>query len=316
MDEPLPGMVMPDSELDLVCSHLRNLDPDGSRIGAVLRRTLDMLLDGPNTGRYRWEQLFKTEKTHCGTLVEINLQREFKFSDGNKLDYSICNIEVDCKYSQDLAKWMIPPEAVNEIIFGLWASDEKGVWSAGVVRARSEYLQESEGNRDKKKQLSKYGKGEIRWLFSNHALAENALLHMPKLDVEAIFSKRSGQQRLNELLRRAQGRLLTRNVIYTVATGDGKPKQDPLKRLRKNGGARDQLREEGIVILGDYINHKNIAMQLGLPVPEESEFVSIRLSRSRKINQPFVFLDGEEWTVWQSGDLIETAPELPDLKRP
>ncbi len=36
-----------------------------------------------------WDQLFKTEKTHCGTLVEINLHREFKFQDGTKLDYQI-----------------------------------------------------------------------------------------------------------------------------------------------------------------------------------------------------------------------------------
>ncbi|MFG1707436.1 NaeI family type II restriction endonuclease [Nonomuraea sp. M3C6] len=315
IDEPLPGLRTPDAELDRVYAHFRDLDPDGSRTAAVLRRTFDMLLDGPNTGRYRWDQLFKTEKTHCGTLVEINLQREFKFADGRKLDYSLCGIEVDCKYSQDLAKWMIPPEAVNEIILGLWANDKIGVWSAGAIRARPEYLQESQGNRDKKRQLSKHGRNEIRWLLSDQPLPENVLVHMPPSDVEAVFAKRSGQQRLNELLRRAQGRLLTRNVICTVATGDDKPKQDPLKRLRKNGGARDQLRNEGIIILGDYINHRIIAEQLGLPIPGDSEFVSIRLTRAAHADRPYVQLDGEKWTTWQPGDPIENAPELPDLRK-
>ena len=49
---------------------------------------LDQLYDGQRTGRYRWDQLRKTEKTHCGTLVEINMQREFLFEDGSKLDFS------------------------------------------------------------------------------------------------------------------------------------------------------------------------------------------------------------------------------------
>ena len=33
-------------------------------------------------------RLYKTQKTHCGTLVEINLQLEFRaeFADGKALD--------------------------------------------------------------------------------------------------------------------------------------------------------------------------------------------------------------------------------------
>ena len=65
-----------DPELRVVADELMSHDPDGSRIARVLRRTYDMLLDGQHTGRYRWDQLYKTEKTHFGTLVEINLQRE------------------------------------------------------------------------------------------------------------------------------------------------------------------------------------------------------------------------------------------------
>jgi len=80
-----------------------------------------MLLDGQHTGRYRWDQLYKTEKTHFGTLVEINLQREFGFADGVAMDFAICGIDVDCKYSQDRGEWMIPPEALGQIILGLWA---------------------------------------------------------------------------------------------------------------------------------------------------------------------------------------------------
>ena len=100
-----------DVELDAVAGELRKLDPQGLRFARVLRETLDQLYDGQRTGRYRWDQLYKTEKTHCGTLVEINLHREFKFQDGEMLDYCIAQVDVDCKYSQKLGGWMIPPEA-------------------------------------------------------------------------------------------------------------------------------------------------------------------------------------------------------------
>ena len=52
-----------------MAAELRRLDGDGSRMAAAIRGALDMLLDGQHTGRYRWDQLHKTEKTHAGTLV-------------------------------------------------------------------------------------------------------------------------------------------------------------------------------------------------------------------------------------------------------
>jgi Restriction endonuclease NaeI len=71
-----PPALTSDPELSAVAGELMSQDRDGTRIARVLRRTYDMLLDGQHTGRYRWDQLYKTEKTHFGTLVEINLQRE------------------------------------------------------------------------------------------------------------------------------------------------------------------------------------------------------------------------------------------------
>ena len=91
-----------DHEVNAVGAGIRALDPDGKRTAQVLRDTFDQLYDGQRTGRYRWDRLYKTEKTHCGTLVEINLQREFDFKDGPKLDYEIAGVDVDCKYSQNL----------------------------------------------------------------------------------------------------------------------------------------------------------------------------------------------------------------------
>jgi len=89
----LPGLDGPDDpgpagdrELTAVAAELTALDPDGSRMAAAIRGALDMLLDGQHTGRYRWDQLHKTEKTHAGTLVEIGLARALHLADGTALD--------------------------------------------------------------------------------------------------------------------------------------------------------------------------------------------------------------------------------------
>ena len=50
-----------DGDLAAVGAELRALDGDGSRMAAAIRGALDMLLDGQHTGRYRWDQLHKTE---------------------------------------------------------------------------------------------------------------------------------------------------------------------------------------------------------------------------------------------------------------
>lgn len=307
-NDPLSGISAPDSEVEAVASHLLALDADGSRIGKAIRRSFDMLLDGQHTGRFRWQQLHKTEKTHCGTLVEINLQREFDFADGEILDYRIVGIEVDCKYSQKLADWMIPPEAAGRLLLGLWASDRAGRWSAGLVRAAEENLNPG-ANRDAKRTLNRRGRAAIRWLFKEAPLQENILVHLAATDIDAIFRSASGQKRVDELFRRVQGRLISRNVVATVAM-----QEDYMKRVRGNGGARTTLRPEGIVIFGQYKSHVQAAAALGLPVPGPGESMSVRLSRLKPHHGDArsIELDGQRWVVATDNDLAEAAPLLPN----
>lgn len=298
-----------DSALMGVYEHLKKLDAVGPRMSAVVRRTFDMLLDGQHTGRYRWEQLHKTEKTHCGTLIEINLQREFGFADGEVLDYSIAGHEVDCKYSQKLADWMIPPEAVGHLLLGLWASDKKGQWSAGLVRASAENLN-LKGNRDVKRTLNRTGRAAIHWLFKDEPLKRNILLDLPTEVTDIIFRSTSGQKRINELFRNVQGLPISRNTVATVAM-----QEDYMKRVRSNGGARTVLRPEGIVIFGQYRNHVEAAKTLGLPAYGPGDSMSVRLARKRAHHTglPSITLDGKQWVVAERDDPPETAPLLPDI---
>jgi hypothetical protein len=293
-----------DAPLDQVVDALRSIDPDGSSTARVLRETFDQLYDGGRTGRYRWDQLFKTEKTHFGTLVEINLQRRFIFGDGKKLDYCIAGHEVDAKYSQTAGGWMLPPEAVGELCLVVTASDQHSVWSMGVVRASPDHLNLG-ANRDAKKTLNAVGRASITWLHRNAALPPNVLLHLPQNDVETIFAQRSGQQRVNELFRRAAGARISRAAVETVAQ-----QRDPMKRVRGNGGARQHLAAEGIAIFGgDFVWQRNAARDLGLPVPGDSEFVSVHLARApHDWHQASVALGGDRWVV--AGD--EAHDVLPE----
>ncbi|UXY32603.1 NaeI family type II restriction endonuclease [Streptomyces sp. HUAS TT20] len=301
----------PDSELDKVYKHIKALDPTGRRFARVLRNTIDQLLNGEVTGRYDWKTLFKTEKTHAGTLVEINLQREFEFADGDTMDYQIAGVDVDCKYSQQFGGWMIPPEAVGHLCLLAWADDYKSLWSAGLIRIRSEWLNTG-NNRDLKLTIKAGQRDKIQWLWRDEELPENVILHMDAADRDAVFAAGSGQRRLNELFRRVQRRRIGRNVVRTVAQ-----QKDYMKRVRGNGGCRSALRPEGILIMGDYASHREIAGRLGLPLPEEGEFVSARVVPARPHHEGAarVPLDGREWVLARPDDAVEPAPALPSHTR-
>ena len=294
-----------DPALTAVAAALRGADPDGARTAGVLRATLDQLYDGVRTGRYRWDQLYKTEKTHCGTLAEINMQREFGFADGEKLDFCIAGLEVDCKYSQRVGGWMIPPEAHGEICMVLWASDDESAWKMGVVRAVPELLGGGR-NRDLKTTLNAAGREAVYWIFRYGKLAENTLLHLPETTVDQIMDSSSGAERVRRLFRLVQQRPIRREVVATVAR-----QADYMKRVRDNGGARGTLKPEGIIIPGHYSNHQDIAAALEVPVPGKGQFVSVRVCPAQPGDAGAAEIEGSLWRIARDDDPVVSAPQLP-----
>lgn len=294
-----------DRKLAEVAARIISLDPEGTRAARVFRSTFDQLYDGQRTGRYKWDQLFKTEKTHFGTLIEINLQREFIFEDGDLLDYKIAGHEVDSKYSAT-GQWMLPPESYGQLVLGSVANDEDSTWSLGLIRVSPENLRLGV-NRDKKGGLSQAGRGRIHWIHKDAPLPPNTLLQLPSGAVEKIMAPKSGQARVNELFRIATNRRIPRNVVATVAQQD-----DFMKRVRNNGGARSALRAEGYVILGgDYSAQTSIAHELGCAVPAPGELVSVRIGPVDYAAPNSVELDGRFWTVQESPSHQIAAPLIP-----
>ncbi len=308
--DPLEGEE--DEGVRRVFTRLRRADPDGARIAKLMRQTLDQLYDGQRTGRYSWDQLSKTERSHFGTLFEINLRRAFDdvFDDGKKLDYRVDGLDVDCKFSQKMYGWMIPPEALGEILVVGYVNDAASEFAFGVVRAMPEYLN-SGSNRDAKVTFSAANRGKVRWLRWPGELPVNVLLHVDEETRAAIFGQKSGQQKINELLRRVTGRAIGRGVIATVAQQD-----DFMKRVRANGGARSTLKNEGIIILGgDYSLHRGHAEELGVEVPGAGEVVSVRLVRATE-DEPSAIIGEGRWRVAREGEPVsEPAPDTPHKKR-
>ena len=154
--------------------------------------------------------------------------------------------------------------------------------------------------------LNDLSRAAVHWLHARAPLQENALVGLPEQYVAAIFASASGQQRVNELFRRAQRMRVSRTVVATVAMQD-----DYMKRVRDGGGGRSQLRAEGIVIFGDYAGDQVLASALGLPGPGLGEFVSARLRQRRADSRGYarsIRLDGVEWVLGARDDPPEPAP--------
>lgn len=297
-----------DQELQAVAAALRVLDPQGFRTAKVLRDTLDQLYDGQRTRRYNWDQLYKTEKTHCGTLVEINLQREFNFEDGAALDYRIAGVEVDCKYSQTCYAWMIPPEAIGHVCLVVWAEDSSDPrWSMGLLRITQERVRAS-SNRDAKTSLNQEGRNAITWLFNNAPLPPNVFLQLDSEKVQKIMSLKSGVKRVDELFRIAQGLRIGRAAVATAGE-----QVDYMRRVRYNGGSRGHLRPEGIIILGQFHNHAEVARALGLPIPGPGESVSARIAPVGSPGQGIAEINGSYWRLATAADPPIVAPILPEI---
>ena len=114
---------------------------------------------------------------------------------------------------------------------------------------------------------------------------------------------------------------VSRTVVATVAMQD-----DYMKRVRDGGGARDQLRGEGIVIFGDYAGDQMLAGALGCP-GRAGEFVSARLvprpggpgdagpgdaeEAGDRADARSIRLAGADWLLASATDPAAPAPALP-----
>jgi hypothetical protein len=305
--------------------------PDAQeRFHWALRDSLDELMDGQRTGRWCYQQLTKTEKTHLGTVVEVNLTREFELTDGTDLDWEIDGVDLDCKFSKGLGGWEIPMEMYRCADHGdragkadhpallVWLCDDHSLWGAGLIKVTDDRLRWTQDgtrrryNRDNKRKLAAAAAEQIYWLWGrpDHLLPPNTLRHLDDGVRARIFADRvSGQKRTNALFREVRETLVRRATLLTVAKQDDSP-----KRARD---ARGQLRGEGVIVLGHQGVHPKVAALLGLDVPTKGEWISTRLTPVQPDDgRPRFWHSGQWWARATDADPVSTAPDVADSPRP
>lgn len=239
------------------------------KLRSFFRSAIDEVIDTARTGRFFLSELDKTEKTYLGTKFEILLRDWLQVPRGILLDLMIGGREVDVKSTTGgRSGWMIPLEAIDQFCILLRVNEISARCAVGIARCRQEYLRSSK-NRDSKTSFSAAGVKNIWWLIQDFQYTPNFWTTISSEDRLKIMSHGGGTNRLADLFEICQGVPISRVLIAGIAAQD-----DFMKRIRRNGGARDILAPKGIAILYSETD-RAIMTQLGLQ-PGFREFISYR----------------------------------------
>lgn len=300
-----------DVEIRHVSEELVHKIPDVRQLGELVRRSIDGVIDGLQTGRYSVDQLTRPERAMIGARILIALRRDYFPTPDSDADLEVSAVQTDYKFSFRHGRWLLPPESVGNVCLLASADDDKSVYSLGLLRPSASMLSATR-NRDGRHFLSPQGLESAWWFAKEAPLPVNLLHHAPSAITESIMGHRSGQQRVNDLFRLLQGQPIRRTTIATVAM-----QSDYMKRMRSFGGAPEVLRKEGIAIFGPYSAHRGLAQTLGLPSYGPDEFVSARLAplAAHHADGAWIALAGSRWVLADESDPIEPIPPLPQLRR-
>ena len=228
------------------------------KLRSFFRSAIDEVIDTARTGRYFLSDLEKTEKTYLGTKFEILLRDWLGVPKGVVLDLLIGGREVDVKSTTGGASgWMIPPEAIDQLCVLLRVNEQDSTCAVGLVRARPAYLRGGQ-NRDAKTSFSAAGRAHIWWLVQDFSYTPNFWTQVDRETRDYIMQPKGGAARLARLFSCCLETPISRVVISSIAAQD-----DFMKRIRRNGGARDILAPQGIAILYSETD-RDLMKELGL----------------------------------------------------
>jgi hypothetical protein len=269
-----------------ILRHAGGLEKFSVDIPQLLRQAIDEVIDSARSKRFTLDELEKTEKTYIGTKIEILLRNHLGINKGKILDLAVDGIEVDIKNTIG-SNWMIPSEAMEHPCILLKAQESTSRCSFGLIVIREEVLNHGK-NKDGKRSISRAGLAQVHWLLRDVPYPTSFWQHLPAETRKTITAPRGGTDRLAALFREVQGRPISRLIVQALAQQD-----DYMKRIRKNGGARDVLSREGIAILWGQ-KDRELIRQLGLPPCAKDEFISFRQKMtkiSRFSGQPGILFD-------------------------
>lgn len=236
-------------------------------IPPLFRQAIDEVIDAPRTNRFTLNETEKTEKTYLGTKIEILLRNHLALPKGRTLDLSVDGVEVDIKNTMG-GNWTIPLESHGHPALLLRVNETKALCDVGLINVRPEYLNPGK-NRDAKRTISAASTANIWWLLYRHPYPPNFWEVLPAEERHAILAAGAGTARIAALFERLQRTPVSRQQVQALAQ-----QHDYMKRIRRNGGARDLLAPKGIALLwgkGD----RELIQLLGLGPVTADEFISV-----------------------------------------
>ena len=170
---------------------------------------------------------------------------------------------------------MIPPEAIGQLCILLRVNEIASVCAVGLCHARSTYLTTGV-NRDKKATFSASGRSNIWWMVFDFPYTPNFWSVISKGLRDQIMQPKGGAARLALLFEHCLKTPISRVLIASIAAQD-----DFMKRIRRNGGARDILAPKGLAILYSE-KDRELMLKLGL-VFGSREFLSYQPENAEEI---------------------------------
>jgi hypothetical protein len=266
LEEKIQDSILLRSLEKAILRNAKGRDRLNREIPLLLRKSIDEVIDSARTDRVTLDETEKTEKTYLGTKVEILLRNFLQFPRGKHLDLSVDGVEVDIKNTMH-GNWMVPSEAIDHPCILIKISEKSALFSFGLFIAHRDALSLGT-NKDGKSSISKVGRDQIHWIAKDQPYPKNFWQDLNPELRKAITSPKSGSKRVEALFRLVQKTRISRTAVLAAAR-----QKDAMKRLRKNGGARDSLARDGIALLSGHFDGTLIEA-LGLPKCEKDEFIS------------------------------------------
>jgi hypothetical protein len=249
----LPSVVVPGhpdfEELDRIRDGIFDIAGGDAEIQnafpQAVRDAIDFVLDPIRTGRTEIRDLDNVEKTFIGLKIE-HYVRDILGAPKGIRDLVIGNRDVDIKNTLDNS-WMIPPETYRDegpcLVINS-KEDESRCWM-GVMLAREQYL--NAPNRDGKRGVKSGAVENVLWLVEGAGFPPSVWRAFDMAAFRELRKVQPGTARASEFFRQNLEKPVPREVVEALLFDQ----DDPMKRLRKNQGARGVLGPEGIALLSD-----------------------------------------------------------------
>jgi Restriction endonuclease NaeI len=243
-------------------------DALANALPTLIADAVDFVVDPIRTARTLISDLDKVEKTFIGLKVEHFLRDFLDFPKGIR-DLRIGDVDVDVKTTVSKT-WMIPPETFRntEPCLLILTATTKRFCSMGLIVAREEYL--NSPNRDGKRNVKSSAFADILWLVERQSLPESRWSGIDMNRFRELRKIKGGTTRAAAFFRENLGKIIHRSIVQGLLFDQ----DDYMKRIRKNGGAKDILGPENIAILSGAYRRDPIKA-LGLPECGRDEFISI-----------------------------------------